>query len=196
MLRLIFAVWLVTVSLFGSAATHVAKANALFGKDVTATHLGGQFEMTDQNGKRRQLSDFRGKVVVIFFGYTRCPDVCPTTLSRMSQVLSLLGPQADKTQVLWVTVDPERDTTEILHNYVPAFNPAFIALRGSQKETEALARKFDVGYTLLPYQGTVLVDHSAEGYLIDTTGKTRVKLPYDMTAEQIAADIRRFLPHD
>ena len=195
-MRIVFAVWLVTVALLSSAASRVPEANALYGKDVTTKHLGGQFEMTDQNGKKRQLSEFRGKVVLVFFGYTRCPDVCPTTLSRMSQVVSLLGPQALNIQVLWVTVDPDRDSPEILRNYVPAFNPAFIALRGSAKETYAIARKFNVGYTILAYQGSILVDHSAEGYLIDTNGKTRVKLPYFMTVEQIAADIRKYLPHD
>ncbi len=196
MLRAFFAAWLVTAAVVTSAQDDEPKANALYGKDITVQHLGGQFEMPDQNGQKRQLSDFRGKVVLIFFGYTRCPDVCPTTLSRMSRVMTLLGRQADKAQVLWVTVDPERDTTEILQNYVPAFNPTFLALRGSPQETEELAKKFKAGFSILHYQGAVLVDHSAYGYLIDTKGRTRIKLPYDLTAEQIAADIRRFLPAD
>ncbi|MDR3370132.1 SCO family protein [Rhodoferax sp.] len=199
MFRTLVAVGLIaTATTFNAAA--VTPPNpagiALYGKDVSAEHIGGQLDMTDQNGRRRKLSDFRGKVVLIFFGYTRCPDVCPTTLSNLARVMNLLGPDADKSQVLWVTVDPERDTAEILRNYVPNFNPKFIALRGSAAKTDALARRFHVNYQILEYQGATLVDHSAYGYLIDTSGKTRVKLLYDLTAEQIAADVQKFLTHD
>ena len=178
------------------SAIGAAPANAYFGKDVSAEHIGGAFQLADQNGQRRSLKEFHGKVVTIFFGYTRCPDVCPTTLWRMAQVMKLLGPDADKAQVLWVTVDPARDTQAILHNYVPAFNPKFVALRGTPAQTEALAKAFHVGYQILKYKGDFLVDHSAYGYLIDPAGKTRLKLPYDMTAEQIAADIRTFVRRD
>ncbi len=170
----------------GSAATY-------YGKDVSAEHIGGRLGLPDQNGRRRSLEEFRGKVVLIFFGYTHCPDVCPTTLLRMAQVIKLLGSNSTKAQVLWVTVDPERDTPELLSNYVSAFNASFLALRGTSAQTKALAKAFKVSYQLLDYKGTVLVDHSAFGYLIDTGGNTRLKLPYDMTAEQIAADIQRFL---
>ena len=175
------------------AGGEAAAGNAYFGEDVRAEGIGGTLDLADQNGRRRSLEEFRGKVVLIFFGYTRCPDVCPTTLSRMARVMKLLGPDADKAQVLWVTVDPERDTRALLRNYVLAFNPKFIALRGTPAQTKALTEAFHVSYQILKYQGSVLVDHSAYGYLIDAVGRTRLKLPYDMTAEQIAADIEAIL---
>jgi protein SCO1 len=176
-----------------SSAAHAATYN---GKDISAERIGGRLDLTDQNGKRHSLEDFRGKVVLIFFGYTRCPDVCPTTLLRMAQVMKLLGPSASKVQVLWVTVDPERDTPELLRNYVPGFDKSFLALRGTPAQTETVAKNFRIMYQILNYKGTILVDHSAFGYLIDTGGKTRLRLPYDMTAEQIAADVRAFLPQE
>ena len=179
-----------------STAAAPEGGGALYGKDVSAEHIGGRLDMPDQNGKRRRLEDFRGKVVLIFFGYTRCPDVCPTTLSRMARVMQLLGPDADRAQVLWVTVDPLRDKPALLRNYVPRFDARFIALRGSPSKTAQLAHDFHVDYEILNFQGTVLVDHSAFGYLIDPSGETRLKIPYDMTAEQIASDVRAFLPHD
>ncbi len=170
-----------------------ASANTYYGKDVSAKHIGGPFSLVDQNGRRRSLKEFRGNIVLIFFGYTRCPDVCPTTLSRMSRVMELLGPDSARTQVLWVTVDPKRDTQALLHNYMPVFDPKFIALRGTPAQTEVLAKAFDISYQILEYKGAILVDHSAYGYLIDPSGETRLKLPYNMTAEQIAADIRTVL---
>jgi len=164
------------------------------GKDVSAQKVGGLINMLDQDGQRRSLADFRDKVVVIYFGYTRCPDVCPTTLSTMASVMKLLGPSAKQTQLLWVTIDPERDTQLLLKNYVLAFNPDFIALRGTKEETDAMADAFKIGYQLLPYKGSILVDHSAFGYIIDRQGRTRLKIPYGMAPEQIASDIRAFLP--
>ncbi len=177
-------------------AAGVGHAATYYGKDVSTEHIGGALSLPDQNGRQRRLEDFRGKVVLIFFGYTHCPDVCPTTLLCMAQVMKLLGSSAAKVQVLWVTVDPERDTPVLLSNYVPVFNPRFIALRGTPAQTEALSKAFKVSYQVLEYKGTILVDHSAFGYLIDTRGKTRLKLPYDMPAEQIAADVRTFLRQD
>ena len=176
-----------------AVATTVVPGHAYFGKDVSAEHIGGSIDLTDQNGQRRSLDEFRGKVVLIFFGYTSCPDFCPTTLLRMAQVMKILGADADKAQLLWVTVDPERDTQALLKSYVAAFNPKFLALRGTPAQTKTLARNFHVGYQILHYNGTILVDHSAYGYLIDPSGKTRLKLPYDMTADQVAEDIRNFL---
>lgn len=167
--------------------------HAYYGTDVSAERIGGPIVLADQDGRRRSLEEFRGKVVLIFFGYTSCPDYCPTTLLRMAQVMKILGPDADKAQLLWVTIDPERDTQSLLKSYVAAFNPKFLALRGTPAQTEALARAFHIGYQILRHNGTVLVDHSAYGYLIDPSGKTRLKLPYDVTAEQVAEDIRNVL---
>ncbi len=192
-IRLIGAAALLLALLAPCAVTAEEVAPTYFGKDVSTAKIGGPLHMTDQNGRRRSFEDFRGKVVVIFFGYTRCPDVCPTTLSRMAQVMRLLGPDAERTQVLWVTVDPKRDTQALLHNFIPHFDARFLGLRGTLAQTESLAKSFHVGYQILKYQGTFLVDHSPEGYLIDPAGVTRLKLPYDMTAEQIAADVRTIL---
>jgi protein SCO1 len=164
-----------------------------FGKDVSAEGIGGPFSLMDQNGKRRSLAEFRGEVVLIFFGYTRCPDVCPTTLFRMTEVMKLLGADAGNTQVVWITIDPERDTQALLHNYIPVFDARFIGLRGTSEQTDAMAKAFRIDYRLTEYKGMILVDHSAFGYLIDPAGKTRLKLPYDMPAEQIAADVRSVL---
>ena len=188
---LVVALALALASPLGAAKARLA--HTYNGKDVSAQHIGGPFELADQNGRLRSLEEFRGKVVLIFFGYTRCPDVCPTTLSRMARVMKLLGPDSGKAQVLWVTVDPERDTPELLSNYVPAFNPRFLALRGNPGQTAELAKAYQIRYQILEYKGAFLVDHSAFGYLIDPAGRTRLRLPYDMTAEQIAADIGAIL---
>jgi protein SCO1/2 len=170
-----------------------AAADTFVGKDVTAQRVGGVFELTDQHGRRRRLTDFKGKAVLLFFGYTRCPDVCPTTLARLAQTMTLLGPAAERVQVLWVTVDPERDTQELLSHYMPAFDASFLGLRGSVKETSAVADAFKVDYQITYYKNEVLVDHSAFGYLIDPSGRTRVKIPYDETAAQIARDVSTVL---
>lgn len=183
---------LVLALLLGTAGV----ATAYIGKDVSAERIGGRLGLTDQNGRRRNLEEFRGKVVLIYFGYTRCPDVCPTTLIRMAQVMKLLGANAVKAQVLWVTVDPERDTQELLRNYVPAFDASFLALRGTPAETDGLTKAFGINYQIMKYKGAILVDHSTFGYLIDAGGKTRLRLPYAMTAEQIAADVGAFLRKD
>jgi len=172
-------------------AAHPACAGApLSGKDVTASHLGGVLGLTDQLGHVRRLEDFRGKAVLLFFGYTRCPDVCPTTLLRMAEVVRQLGPDGRKVQVLWMTVDPARDTQALLANYVGAFNPTFLGLRGTLAQTDAVTEAFKVRYDVTYYKDEVLVSHSAFGYLIDGRGRTRVKIDYEATPEQIAHDVR------
>ena len=172
----------------------LSAASGLFkGRDVSARHLGGVLNLTDHHGQRRTLADFRGKAVLIFFGYTHCPDVCPTTLVRLNEVMQALGAASERVQVLWVTVDPERDTQELLAHYVPAFNPSFIGLRGTEKETGEVADAFKSQYMITRYKDETFVDHSADGYLIDPKGRTRVKIPYDLPAQQIAQDVRTVL---
>jgi protein SCO1/2 len=175
------------------AFRHSMASSDFNGKDVSFERLGGTLDLTDQHGQRRRLADFKGKAVLIFFGYTRCPDLCPTTLARMAQTMSLLGDTSARVQVLWVTVDPERDTQELLANYMPAFHPDFLGLRGTEKQTEAVADAFNVRYQITYYKDETLVEHSAFGYLIDPRGRTRVKIGYDMTAAQIARDVRAIL---
>jgi protein SCO1/2 len=185
--RLLLAVaWLV--------AAHPACAGApLSGKDVTASHLGGVLGLADQRGRLRRLEDFRGKAVLLFFGYTRCPDVCPTTLLRMAEVVRQLGPDGRRVQVLWMTVDPERDTQALLANYLGAFDPSFLGLRGTPAQTDAVTRAFEVRYDITTYKDEVLVSHSVFGYLIDGRGRTRVKIAYEATPEQIAHDVREVI---
>lgn len=131
--------------------------------------------------------------MLIFFGYTHCPDVCPTTLLRMNEVVQMLGEAAGRVQVLWVTVDPDRDTQDLLSHYIPAFNPDFLGLRGSHAQTERVAKAFGVSYQILHYHGEILVDHSAFGYAIDPTGRTRVRIDYDLAPRLIASDVRALL---
>ncbi|MES2017774.1 MAG: SCO family protein [Pseudomonadota bacterium] len=153
------------------------KAPATFnGVDITGADYAKDFKLTDHTGKPRTLADFKGKVVFLFFGYTQCPDVCPTTMTQMAAVLQALGPQADQVQVLFVTVDPERDTQELLAQYVPAFHPSFIGLRGDAAATAATAKEFKVFYA--KSAGTTpdnySVDHTYGSYVFDRTGKIRL----------------------
>jgi protein SCO1/2 len=168
-------------------------ASSFAGKDVTTQRLGEVLHLRDHLGQARTLASYRGKAVLIFFGYTHCPDVCPTTLIRLNEAMNLLGPLASKVQVLWVTVDPDRDTQDLLSHYVPAFNSSFVGLRGTEKETAEAADAFKVDYVITHYKDQILVDHSAYGYLLDVNGHARVKIPNDLTPEQIAHDVRAIL---
>ena len=185
--------FLATLLLAASWRRASAGSGPVSGEDVTAGHLGGLLDLTDHRGRRRHLADFRGRAVLLFFGYTRCPDVCPTTLLRMAEVLRLLGADARRVQVLWMTVDPERDTASLLANYVGAFSPGFLGLRGTSAQTDAVAAAFKVRYDITYYRDEVLVSHSSFGYLIDGQGTTRVRIAYDATPEQVAADVRTIL---
>ncbi|HXU92177.1 MAG TPA: SCO family protein [Gallionella sp.] len=151
------------------------------------------FHLTDHNGKPRTLADFRGKAVVLFFGYTHCPDVCPTTLADLAHAMRLLGKDADRVQVLFVTVDPERDKPEMLAQYIPAFHPSFLALSGDAQATAQVAKAFDVTYQKQPTTSGYNMDHSAGTFLIDPTGRVRLLAPYGQRAEWLADDIRLLL---
>jgi len=154
------------------------------------------FRLIDHNGKPRMLADFRGKAVVLFFGYTHCPDVCPTTLADLAQAMRLLGKDAERVQVLFVTVDPERDKPEMLAQYVPAFDPSFLALYGDAQATAQVAQAFGVIYRKQPTSSGYSMDHSAGTFLIDTAGRTRLLAPYGQRAEWLADDIRLLLALD
>ena len=163
--------------------------------DITGVGYGKALSLTDQNGKPRTLADFRGKVVVLFFGYTHCPDVCPTTLAELSKVMKVLGPDADRVQVLFVTVDPERDTPAVLARYVAAFDPRFLGLYGDAAATRGAAKEFKVFYE--KHQGTVpgeySMDHSAGTYVIDSKGRLRLFVGYGKAGADLAHDIRTLL---
>ena len=159
--------------------------------DVTGSPLGGDFALQDPEGKRRSLSEFRGKVVVLNFGYTHCPDVCPTTLADFASALKKLGPDAKLVQVLFVTVDPKRDTPELLKNYVPAFDPSFIGLRGDERTTESVTKAYHVyAKPDPPKDGGYTVSHSAQSFVFDRNGKLRLVVGYGLAPEKIAADLK------
>ena len=162
--------------------------------DVTGAAFGKALDLTDHNGKPRTLADFRGKVVTVFFGFTHCPDACPTTLAEMSQVMRELGPDADKVQVLFVTVDPERDTPQVLSQYVPAFHPSFLGLSGDAEATARTAKEFKIFYQKQPLKtGGYSVDHSAGTYVFDREGRLRLFAPYGKGAAAMLHDIRLLL---
>jgi len=161
--------------------------------DVTPIFTGADFHLTDHNGKPRTLADFRGKVVVLFFGYTHCPDVCPTTLIDLAQVMQLLGKDAERVQVLFVTVDPERDKPEMLAKFVPSFHPSFLALYGDEQATAQAAKAFYVGYQKQPTSSGYTMDHTMGTFLIDPNGKVRLSAAYTQRADWQAEDIRLLL---
>jgi protein SCO1/2 len=161
--------------------------------DVTGKYAQADFHLTDHNGKPRSLSDFRGKVVVLFFGYTHCPDVCPTKLADLAQTLRLLGKDADKVQVLFITLDPERDTRELLAQFVPTFHPAFLGLYGDAQSTAIVAKSFLVDYQKVPTKSGYLMDHTTFSYLLDTQGKVRLLAGERESSEWLAQDIRQLL---
>ncbi|MGH8686157.1 MAG: SCO family protein [Burkholderiales bacterium] len=163
--------------------------------DITGADFGSGFELSDPAGRLRHLADFKGKAVVLFFGYTRCPDVCPTTLADLAQVMKQLGPVADRVQVLFVTVDPERDTPAVLAQYVPAFDPRFLGLRGDAAATERVAKDFKIYYEKRPGKtpGEYSVDHSAQCYVFDAQGRLRLLVRHDRLAEDLVPDLRTLL---
>ena len=165
--------------------------------DITgSTAFGKDFSLLDPDGKKRTLADFKGKVVVMFFGYTQCPDVCPTTLTEMQQVMALMGPQADKVQVLFVTVDPERDTAAILKQYVPAFDPRFLGLRpADQAALEQVTKDFKIYYKKVPgtSPGSYTMDHTAGSYAFDPDGHLRLYIKHAQGPETLAHDLKELL---
>lgn len=181
-----------SVSIFALAACGEPKLPSPFkASDITFSHAQADFHLYDAQGKARSLEDYRGKVVALFFGYVHCPDVCPTTLADMAQVMRLLGPDADRVQVLFVTVDPERDTRELLAQYPPAFYPTFIGLSGDAEATAAAARAFQVVYLKQPTKsGSYTVDHSAGTFLISASGQRVLLSPFAQKPEYLAQDIR------
>lgn len=163
--------------------------------DITGAAFARDFRLTDHNGQARTLADFRGKVVAVFFGYIHCPDVCPTTLSDFSRALQQLGPQADRVQVIFVTVDPQRDTPELLRQFVPAFDPGFLGMYADETTLQQLAKEFKVVYQKTSVKGAddYLIDHSAGTYVYDPVGRLRLHMPYGSSPEAIAQDLKTLL---
>jgi protein SCO1/2 len=163
--------------------------------DITGADYARHFTLVDHTGKPRTLGDFKGKVVFLFFGYTQCPDVCPTTMAEMAAVMKALGPQASQVQVLFITVDPERDTQELLAQYVPAFDPSFIGLRGDAEATAATAKEFKVFYAKSPgaTPQSYSVDHTYGSYVFDRSGKIRLFVRHGKGPAPILHDIALLL---
>jgi protein SCO1/2 len=163
--------------------------------DVTGLDYAKGFSLTDFNGKPRTLADYKGKVVVVFFGYTQCPDVCPTTMAEMAGVMQKLGPQADQVQVLFITLDPERDTPQLLASYVPAFDKRFMGLYGTLEQTAKTAKDFKVFYSKVPGSspGSYTIDHMAGSYVFDKDGRLRLFIRHGVTADSIVHDVRQLL---
>lgn len=163
--------------------------------DVTGLDYAKDFAMPDHTGKMRTLADFKGKAVVVFFGYTQCPDVCPTTMTEMANVMQQLGALSEKVQVLFVTVDPDRDTPELLSKYVPSFDSRFLGLVGDRIETEKIAKEFRVFYQKVAGKepGSYTMDHTAGSYIFDPQGRLRLFVRHGQGAEPIVHDLKLLL---
>jgi len=163
--------------------------------DLTGADYAQGFSLADYNGRQRTLKDFAGKVVVVFFGFTQCPDVCPTSLAELAEVKRLLGPDGDKLQAVFISVDPERDTPELLKAYMGNFDPSFVALRPTPEQLVQVAKDFKVYYKKVDGKtpGSYTLDHSAGSYIYDPQGRIRLYNRYGAGAETLASDIRLLL---
>lgn len=191
---------LIQVFALGLAASLLAgcqkpEAPAFKSVDITGAEYGRELNLTDADGQRRHLADFKGKVTVVFFGFTQCPDVCPTTMMELAQVKKALGTDGDRVQGIFVTIDPERDTAAVLKAYVTNFSPDFVALRGSAEETQAAAKQFKVFYAKVPGKTpeTYTMDHTAGSYILDTQGRIRLFTRYGSGAEALTQDLKLLL---
>jgi len=172
-----------------------AGAPSFHATDITGAEFARRLELPDVDGKMRTLADWKGKVTVVFFGYTQCPDVCPTTMAELSQIRKSLGAEGDRIETVFVTIDPERDTPEVLKAYVGNFGPGFTALRGSAEQTAAAAKEFKVFYAKAPGRtpGSYTMDHSAASFVFDTSGRARLYVPYGGDTKNLAADLKQLV---
>ena len=163
--------------------------------DLTGADYARDLQLPDADGRERSLKDFRGKVVVLFFGYTQCPDVCPTTLSEIAQARQLLGADGSRLQGVFVTLDPERDTPQVLKAYLANFDPTFVALRGTLQQTAAVAKDFKIFYQKVPGKtpGSYTLDHSAAAYVYDPEGRLRLYTRYGSGPQALASDVKLLL---
>jgi protein SCO1 len=163
--------------------------------DITGADYSQNFALPDQFGKTRTIADFQGKVVVVFFGFAQCPDVCPTTMAELAEVKKMLGKDGDKLQAVFITVDPERDTPEVLKAYMANFDPSFIALRGSLEQTAATAKHFKTYYKKVEGKtpGSYTMDHSAGSYVFDPQGRVRLYTRYGSGVAALADDVKLLL---
>jgi protein SCO1/2 len=195
MKAVLLAVAALALVLGGVAALAIFKPGAapqFESVDITGVDWGKDFKLTDHTGRARELADFRGKAVAVFFGFTHCPDVCPTTMAKLGEAMKLLGDDASRVQGLFVTVDPKRDTPKVLSQYVPAFHPTFLGLYGDAQTTARTAKEFKVYFHLQQpnEQGFYSVDHSGQILVFDPEGRLRLMMKPDLTSEAMAHDLR------
>jgi protein SCO1/2 len=164
--------------------------------DISGVNYGRDFALADLDGNIRRLADFRGKAVLVFFGFIRCPDVCPTALLRAAEVKRLLGGDGERFQVIFITLDPERDLPPIIREYIAMFDPDFIGLRATPEQTREVADAFRIYYRKVPTGASYTVDHSATSYLYDPQGRLRLAVAHTASAEAVAADVRALLHGD
>jgi protein SCO1 len=183
------------LALAGCDRAGPASASGFKAIDITGAEYARGFDLPDANGQRRTLADFKGRVTLVFFGFTHCPDVCPTTMLELAEVKKALGPDGARVQGIFITVDPARDTPELLRAYVSNFDPDFVALRGTEEETQALAKQFKVFYAKVPgkAEGNYTIDHTAASFVFDPAGKIRLYTRYGGGAEALKSDLRLLL---
>jgi len=193
--RWVLAALLATAGLGGCERGDSAAKPQFHSTDITGADFGHRLALPDFDGRMRTLDDFKGKVTLLFFGYTQCPDVCPTTLAELARIKKELGTDGDRIQGIFVTVDPERDTPEVLKGYVSSFDPTFIALRGSPEQTAAAAKEFKVFYAKVDGKtpGSYTMDHTAASYVLDPQGRLRLFVRYGSPPQDLAADLKALL---
>ncbi len=183
---------LALMALLGGCGPSGPKFNST---DITGAEYGKDFRLTDHTGKPRTLADFKGRVVVMFFGYTRCPDVCPTTMVEMKQIIEKLGADGKRVQVLFVTVDPERDTPALLAQYVPAFDPGFLGMSADLETTQKTAKDFKVFFQKVKGKSpdSYTMDHTAGSYVFDPQGRLRLFARHGGDTAPLVADLKTLL---
>ncbi len=174
-------------------ADDATAASRFRGMDLTGASYGRDFRLSDPDGRERTLADFRGKAVLLYFGFTQCPDVCPTALIRAAEIKKLLGPEGERLQVIFVTIDPERDAPGVLKAYTASFDPAFLGLHGDAQRTRETANEFKVYYRKVPTGGSYTMDHSTLSYAFDPQGRLRLALRHEQSAEDYTHDLRLLL---
>ena len=193
--RRLLAIALASLALVGCSDKPGGGGGPFSGIDITGADYATGFSLTDHNGQPRTLADFKGKAVVIFFGFTQCPDVCPTSMSELAQARQLLGKDSDKLQGLFVSIDPERDTPEVMKAYMAAFDPSFLALYAPVDKLPEVAKSFRIYYKKVDGKTptSYTMDHSAGSYVYDAQGRLRLYHRYGSGAQALADDLKRLL---
>lgn len=186
---------LVLLACFLVACGHSQAPAKLYGADIGGADFVGDFDLLDHHGAKRELTAYQGKVVVLFFGYTHCPDVCPTTMADMAKMMKLLGSDASQVQVLFVTLDPDRDGQEVLAKYVPSFDERFVGLYGNAQQTAEVAKRYKVFFEKKDVAGKsgYTIDHSAGAFVFDKAGKVRIYFRNGQKPNEMASDLKQLL---